>query len=150
MKKSEVAAPAQAFRVLLIDDNRNGLVVRKSILEEHGFDVTGFTSPEEAMKAFQGSAFDVVITDYRMPKLNGTDVIRIVRENSPATPVLVISGLVDALGLNESNTGADAVIPKSSTEVSHLVRALNRVLRPAPKKPIRSQATKRGTTKAVR
>ena len=150
MKKSEVAAPAQAFRILLVDDNRNGLLARKSVLQEHGFSVTAFSSPEEAVEAFQKSAFDLVITDYRMPNLKGTDVIRIVRETHPATPIILISGVADALGLNEKNTGADSVIPKSSTEISHLVRAVNRLLRPAaPKKPAASQIGKRTTKRAA-
>jgi CheY-like chemotaxis protein len=150
MKKTEVATPAPAFRVLLVDDNRNGLLARKSVLEEYGFSVMAFSLPEEAVQAFQDSAFDLVITDYRMPKLNGTDVIRIVREMKPDTPIILISGVVDALGLNEKNTGADSVIPKSSTEVSHLVRAVNRLLRPGtPKKPASSQTAKPRVKRAM-
>lgn len=141
MKKLEGAEANPAFRVLLVDDNRNGLLARKSVLEEHGFSVTTFSLPEEAVEAFRNSEFDLVITDYRMPKLNGTDVIRIVRETKPATPIILISGVADALGLNEKNTGADSVIPKSSTEISHLVRAVNRLL--LPKKPAASQTGKR-------
>jgi CheY-like chemotaxis protein len=135
MKKSEAVTPAPVCQILLVDDNRNGLLARKSILEEHGFAVTSFSLPEEAIECFLGADFDLVITDYRMPNLNGVDVIRVIREAKPATPVILISGMVDALGLDESNTGADAVIPKSSTEISHLLRAVQRLLR-APKKPM--------------
>ena len=77
-----------------------------------------------------------------MPKLNGLDVIRKIRETKPDTPIILISGMVDALGLNEGNTGADAVIPKSSTEISHLLRAVQRLLR-TPRKPVSSQRAKR-------
>ena len=151
MKKSEVATPAQAFRILLIDDNRNGLLVRKSILQEHGFAVTASSCAVEALTAFQNSDFDLVITDYKMPKLNGEDVIRLVRESQrPSTPVILISGLVEALGLTEKNTGADCVIPKSSTEAAHLVRAVNRLLRPTLRKPASSQTAKRAAKRAAR
>jgi CheY-like chemotaxis protein len=151
MKKSEVATPAEAFRILLIDDNRNGLLVRKSILEEHGFAVTAQSSPEDALTKFRDSEFDLVITDYNMPKLLGTEVIRILRESKPAMPVILISGMADALGLTEKNTGADAVVPKSATEVAHLLRAVNRLLRPStPRKPALSQSGKRGVKGAVR
>jgi CheY-like chemotaxis protein len=148
MKKLAVAVPV-AFHVLLIEDNRNGLLARKSVLEEHGFSVTAFPLPEEALQAFHDSAFDLIITDYRMPKLNGIDVIRIIRETKPDMPVILISGMVDALGLNEMNTGADAVIPKNASEIPHLVRAVNRLLRPGtPKKPPISQTTKRAIKRA--
>ena len=42
---------------------------------------------------------------------------------------MLVSGFVDTLGLNEASTGADAVIQKSANEVTHLVRAVNRLLR---------------------
>jgi CheY-like chemotaxis protein len=150
MKKSEVATHAQAFRILLVDDNRNGLLARKSILEEHGFSVTALSSPEDALTKFKDSEFDLVITDYNMPKLCGTEVIRIVRETKPSMPVILISSLVDALGLTEKGTGADAVVPKSSTEVSHLLRAVNRLLRPSPpRKSASSQGAKRPIKRAA-
>jgi hypothetical protein len=58
------------------------------------------------------------------------------RKHSPGLPVILISGFVDALGLSEQNTGADVVIQKSHNEVSHLVRAVARLLnRKSPKKP---------------
>jgi CheY-like chemotaxis protein len=143
MKKAE-AAPVQTFRILLVDDNCNGLLARKSVLEEYGFSVMAFSSPDKALEAFRESSFDLVITDYRMPELTGTDVIRIIRETKPATPIILISGMVDALGLNEKNTGADSVILKSSTELAHLVRAANRLVRSGvPKKPAALQ-TERG------
>jgi CheY-like chemotaxis protein len=86
-----------------------------------------------------------------MPKLLGTEVIRILRESKPAMPVILISGMADALGLTEKNTGADAVVPKSATEVAHLLRAVNRLLRPStPRKPALSQSGKRGVKGAVR
>jgi two-component system cell cycle sensor histidine kinase/response regulator CckA len=151
MKKSEVVTPRPAFRILLVDDNRNGLLVRKSILEELGFTVTALSSPEDAITAFQSSTFDLVITDYQMPNLKGTDVIRIVRELQPAFPIILISGMVDALGLNEKNTGADYVISKSSTEISHLVRSVNRLLRTgAPRKAVSSQHGKYAAKPAIR
>ena len=50
--------------------------------------------------------------------------------------IVMVSGFVDTLGLNEATTGADAVIQKSNNEVTHLVRAVNRLLRRKPaKKP---------------
>jgi hypothetical protein len=54
---------------------------------------------------------------------------------------VLVSGFVDALGLNEATTGADGVIQKSANEVTHLVRAVNRLMRRKPaKKPAGSDA----------
>jgi hypothetical protein len=46
---------------------------------------------------------------------------------------------VDALGLDEKNTGADIVIMKSANEVTHMVRAVKSLLRRIPKKPAAPQ-----------
>ena len=61
----------------------------------------------------------------------------ILRKQTPDIPIVLISGFVDTLGMNEANSGADAVIQKSANEVTHLVRAVNRLLRRKPaKKPM--------------
>ena len=140
MRKS-ATTPAPASRVLLIDDNRNGLVAREAVLKSEGFLVTALEKPEDAIQVFTREPFDLVVTDYRMPIMNGTELIRAFREIRPATPIVLVSGMVDVLGLNEENTGADAVVAKSAFEVSHMVRAVNRLLgRQAPaRKPVRSQ-----------
>lgn len=80
----------------------------------------------------------MVITDYKMPEINGVDFIEKIRSVDPHIPVVLISGFVDALGLTEKSTGADVVIMKSANEVQHLIRAANRLLTPSRKKPPRS------------
>jgi CheY-like chemotaxis protein len=132
-------------RVLLIDDNRHGLLARRSVLEEQGCVVTTCDCPEKALTQFADVEFDLVVTDFRMPHMSGTELIRAIREQRPKVPVLLISGMVDVLGLNEQNTGADAVVAKNASEVSHMVRAVNRLLHrtAAPKKPVRSQIGRR-------
>jgi FixJ family two-component response regulator len=71
--------------------------------------------------------------------MNGVEFITRLRKQNPTVSVILISGFTDTLGLNEANTGADVVIQKSSHEVSHLVRSVNRLLRkrqqPARKPP---------------
>ena len=56
----------------------------------------------------------MVVTDYRMPRMNGVELIEKIRNVNPNARVILLSGFVDPLGLTEENTGADAVIAKSS------------------------------------
>lgn len=129
-------------RILLVDDNANGLAARRSVLEELGHRIVTSTSGSDALEQFSAHRFDLVVTDYKMPRMDGIELISRLRKQSTDVAVILISGYVDALGLNEASTGADAVIQKSSHEVSHLVRAVNRLLRrtPAPRKPASGQA----------
>ena len=143
MKTSKAAGPVKVFRVLLVDDNRNGLLARKSVLEEHGYQVTAYSSPHDALAEFCEQTYDLVVTDYRMPRMNGAQLIAEMRLITPKIPIVLISGVVDVLGLDEKTTGANVVIPKSATEVTHLIRAVKRLLSvQPPKKPARSQPGK--------
>jgi CheY-like chemotaxis protein len=144
MKTSKAQGPARVYRILLVDDNRNGLLARKSVLEEHGYTVDAFSAPVEAVAQFEAITYDLVVTDYRMPKLNGAELISAIRAIRPEIKVILVSGVADVLGLDEKSTGADMVIPKSSTEVTHLIRAAKRLMEPhTPKKPVRSATSKK-------
>jgi CheY-like chemotaxis protein len=121
--------PVADAQILLVDDNRLGLIARKDVLEELGYHTTTVSSPVEALDLFSAGTFDLVITDYKMPEMNGRDFIVLVRKTRPDVPIVLISGFVDVLGLTEVNTGADAVIMKSHNEVASLVRTVARLLR---------------------
>jgi CheY-like chemotaxis protein len=134
--------------ILLVDDNKGGLGARKAILEELGHCVTTASGGEDALEHFSRAKFDLVITDHRMARMNGVELIRRIRGTHPDIPVIMLSGYVEALGLTESNTGADLVLAKNSTEVTHLIRGVSRLLRQrAAKKPPKSQ---RPASSAVR
>jgi CheY-like chemotaxis protein len=132
--------PAHA-RILLVDDNANGLSARKTVLEELGHRISTAASGADAIEQFGSHKFDLVVTDYKMPRMDGLELIKRLRKLIPGLPIVLISGYVDTLGLNEASTGADVVIQKSANEVSHLVRAVNRLLRrkPVVKKPAQAQ-----------
>jgi two-component system chemotaxis response regulator CheY len=124
--------------ILLVDDNRLGLAARKSVLEELGYRITIAMEGQQALDLYMRGKYDLLITDYKMPKMDGLELIKRVRGLNETTPIILLSGYADALGMTEANTGANSVISKSANEVTHLVRAVNRLLRrPAPrKKPV--------------
>jgi CheY-like chemotaxis protein len=135
-----------AGRILLLDDNAMGQSARRSVLEELGHKVTTQALPQEALELCGKQRFDVVVTDYKMPKMNGVEFITRLRKQHPTIGVILISGFTDTLGLNEANTGADIVIQKSSHEVSHMIRAVNRLVKkqrePKRKSPASQPSTK--------
>ena len=125
--------------ILLVDDNANGLAARRSVLEELGYSIVTCTSGADALEQFMArDPFDLVVTDYKMPRMDGLELIGRLRKHTPGLPIVMISGYVDTLGLNEASTGADVVIQKSANEVSHLIRSVNRLLR---RKTVKSQAS---------
>ena len=123
-------------RILLVDDNVHGSTARKTVLEELGHKISVASSGADALEQFSQHKYDLVVTDYKMPRMDGLELIARLRRQTPDIPIVLVSGFVDTLGLNEATTGADAVIQKSANEVTHLVRAVNRLLRRKPaKKP---------------
>jgi two-component system, OmpR family, response regulator len=139
------AASLQPSTVLLVDDSRDGLLIRRALLEEQGFTVQVARNGEEGLKLFEGCRFDVVVTDFHMPKMTGIEMIGRIRALSPQARIVLLSRAVETQGLTEENTGADAVIAKNSAEAAHLVRTVNRLAHRAParKKPAASQLRSR-------
>jgi CheY-like chemotaxis protein len=119
----------------MVDDNSLGLKARKIVLEELSHRVTTVATAEQALQTAASTKFDLIVSDYKLPGMTGSDLIRALRQEGKTVPVILLSGYVEALGLNEENTGADIVLQKSANEVAHLVRAVKGILqRPAPRK----------------
>lgn len=118
-----------------MDDNRSGLSARKAILSELGYTVDCAEDASSGLRLFDRHAYDLVVTDFRMPDMDGVDFIAEIRRRRPHVPIVLLSGFVEALGLNEKNTGADAVIMKNAREVQHLTSAVNRLIRASRKPP---------------
>jgi CheY-like chemotaxis protein len=134
-------SPTCTAQILLVDDSRDGLLVRRMLLEELGYSVQIAINGEEGLKLFESSRFDVVVTDFRMPRMDGRQLIERIRQLDPNARVILLSGFVEPLGLTEQNTGADAVIAKTSNEAAHLVRSVKRLMNRGARKPPLSQKT---------
>ncbi len=83
------------MKLLIIDDDKSGLNSLCSALKPLDYDVNYLNDPLFAMKHFSDITYDVVITDLRMPLLNGLEVLKIVKRRSPRTKVIVYTGDVD-------------------------------------------------------
>ena len=141
--------PRVAAQLLLVDDNQNGLLARKSLLEEQGYVIATATSGAEALEAVATGRFDLMVTDFRMPRMNGIELIGQVRLLQPHLSIILLSGVAGALGLDEKSTGADAVISKGAHEIANLQRSVARLLaRNTPRKPPASQGPSASKTRS--
>jgi DNA-binding NtrC family response regulator len=78
--------------ILLIDDEAIALSNLSHVLEREGYTVTACKNGESGLAAMQSTRFDLVLTDLRMPGIDGMDVLRHIRETTPEVPVIMITG----------------------------------------------------------
>lgn len=78
-------------RILVVEDDNLFLWTLNQFLKEEGHDVFPVTSGELAFALAQEQLIDVVISDFRLPGLNGTDLIRKIRALQPKAKTILIS-----------------------------------------------------------
>ncbi|MBI3354088.1 MAG: sigma-54-dependent Fis family transcriptional regulator, partial [Nitrospirae bacterium] len=78
-------------RILVVDDEKSMRDFLSIMLKKSGYDVTTATDGEEANKILHKDIFDLVITDLKMPKVGGLEVLKTVKELSPDTVVILIT-----------------------------------------------------------
>ena len=126
--------------VLVIDDEPDVRDSIRQVLTRVGFDVTTADDGEAGIRAFYGQPPDVVIVDIIMPRHNGVEVIRKIRETYPGARIVAITGggnfgpfgykpgtlVTEAYLASATESGADAVMTKPfhRTELITLVRSL--------------------------
>ncbi len=112
-------------RILVIDDEMIVCESCQSILEEEGYVVEIALSAREAFKKMKENPFNIVITDLKMPEIDGMEVLKKFRKEYPDTIVIMITGFgtVDT-AVGAMKLGAFDYIPKPFTpdEVSIVVK----------------------------
>src|SRR5205807_2546345 len=81
-----------SLRVLAVDDNSSLLRFLVSAFTASGCAVTAAPTAEDALDRIDADAFDLVVSDIKMPGLSGLDLLRAVKAKQPATPVVLITG----------------------------------------------------------
>ena len=79
--------------VLCVDDEVEALNLRKAMLESHGYRVLTATSAEEALKMFDSTEVDVVLTDHLLKGQTGTALAAEMRRRKPHVPIAIYSGV---------------------------------------------------------
>jgi DNA-binding NtrC family response regulator len=97
---------------------------------EAAFEIVATTDPSSALETLRTESFAGVITDMRMPKISGLDVLKTAKQRSPELPVIIMTGhakteaeIAEALAL-----GAAHVIPKPFPPPSEVLRAVEAVI----------------------
>lgn len=123
-----MTASTNQERILVVDDASHTLEVLQRNLKSKGYQVFTAISVSEAITILENTTVDLVITDLKMPKVSGIDLIRHVRENYKDTEVMMITGYPTIEGAVKAiKTGAEEYLTKPFTD-EELFSAVRRTL----------------------
>ena len=100
--------------LLLIDDEKNYLLVLETLLTEAGYAVTALNDPETALAFLEESEVDIVITDMKMPRISGREVLERVKKNWPHIPVLIMTAFGSIESAVEAMPTFNSRFPKAA------------------------------------
>lgn len=115
--------------ILLIDDEAGILSAGISMLKKMGYQAQGFTNPLEALDHFRTSsrAYDMVISDVTMPKINGVELAKKIREIRTDIPIVICTGhsaLIDEKKAKELGINGYIMKPVSRSALSSTIRGI--------------------------
>jgi PAS domain S-box-containing protein len=121
--------PHGSERLLFIDDEESLAQVGQEMLESLGYSVASRTGSAEALELFRSDpgSFDLVITDYTMPGLNGCELAREILRIRPDVPVILCTGFSEQISSEKAlGLGLTAFLmkPFSRKEIAELVRSV--------------------------
>ena len=125
--------------VLVIDDEPIVLDSCRRILHDEGFEVNGAMNGREGLKKIEEDKYDAVLVDWKLPEIDGMEVLRIIKKNHPDIIVVMITGYpsvasaVQAMKLGVSNYVSKPFTPEELKEA--LVNALAHSEQPKKEEP---------------
>jgi DNA-binding NtrC family response regulator len=109
--------PMDRGRVLVVDDSADTLEMIRRNLVSKGYETFTARGVPEALEFLKGASVDLVITDLKMPKVSGLDLVRHVHENLEGTEVMMITGYPSIEGAVDAiKGGAEAYLAKPFTD----------------------------------
>ena len=118
------------IRILYAEDDADGAKLTKMILEKENFDVEIALNGAKAWDAYKKQKPDILLVDLDMPKIDGLELTRMIRENDRQTHIIVYTSHGEtSKEIAVLDAGADEFIPKGSPEVliAHMKRLRDRI-----------------------
>ncbi len=103
----------QQPRIIFVDDDPNAGELMLRFSEEASYSCTVFRLPEMALEHFKNEGADLIVSDLRMPKMTGVELLQAVREHTPDIPFIIITGFANVDdAINALRLGASDFIKK--------------------------------------
>ncbi len=122
--------PKLQASILLVDDEKEVVSFEAKMLEHEGYRVTSFTSGTAALKQFRKDPtdFDIVLTDYRMPQMNGIQLSDALLKIRPDIPIVLMTGYSDGASPELMHNGGIRLLLLKPIDIKELSDAIQKVL----------------------
>jgi two-component system chemotaxis sensor kinase CheA len=123
-------ATPKRLSVLVVEDSITSRTLLKNILESSGFQVTTAIDGSDALSQLKTGSFDIVVSDVEMPRMDGFELTRAIREDSrwAGLPVILVTGLESRADRERGiDVGANAYVVKSSFDQSSLIEVIQKL-----------------------
>lgn len=127
----EVIPDKKQKHILVADDSITSRMLMKDILESAGYLVSTATDGVDALMQLRTTDYDIVVSDVEMPRMNGFDLTKGIRENTKTAdlPVVLVTGLSKREDKERGiEAGANAYIVKSSFNQANLLEIIDRLI----------------------
>lgn len=116
------------LRILIVDDDRRMARTLVDILRVKGYEVEGAHSASEALEKLGGDRFDCVLSDIRMPGVNGVDLYRAIKGRQPDLPVVLMTAYSDDKRVKEGLEGGAIRVFFKPLDINALLEFLSSLL----------------------
>ena len=113
--------------ILVVDDNNVLRIVVSKMISRLGYEVSSADSGENGLRIFLKNQFDIVLSDYEMPGMDGVAFACSIKKSSPRTRVVIMTGAGKEIVFSRKSTAVDEVISKPFTlaQIDETIRNLS-------------------------
>ncbi len=104
MDLDKLVQKTKNIKVLYVEDEKEVREQTQRFLNHYFKEIVVSFDGQEAWEEFQKTNFDLIISDLKMPKMSGTELIKKIKETSPSLPIIAMSGLSSNNGIEPEGT----------------------------------------------
>jgi CheY-like chemotaxis protein len=114
-------------KILVVDDNKFLRIIVSKMLSRLGYEVSSADNGENGLSIFLKNQFDIVLSDYEMPGMDGVAFACSIKKSSPRTRVVIMTGAGRETVFSRNSTAVDEVISKPFTlaEIDKTIQSLS-------------------------
>ncbi len=120
---------SKSVRLLLVDDDPNMQRMIILFLNKKNYELAVAGNGRKALDLLDKNKFDLIISDMQMPLMDGSTLLRKIREKKIKTPVIIISAYTSLNMSNEIDTSNFAAVLFKPFDSDHLISSIEKVLK---------------------